>query len=58
MEGGSKRGHPRLETSGASANELSQCNEQLLVEPDQGFRGQVRDPLKEAGSLMGGRGAG
>ena len=54
MEGGSKRGHPRRETSGSDANELSQRNEQLLVGPDWGLRGQVRDTLEEAGSLMSG----
>jgi len=58
VEGGSKRGHPRRETSGGDANELSQRNEQLLVGPDRGLRGQVRDPLEEAGPLMGGREAG
>ena len=58
MEGGSKRGHPRRETSGGGANELSQRNEQLLVRPDRGLGGQVRDLLEEAGSLMGGGGAG
>jgi len=58
VEGGSKRGHPRRETSGSSADELSQCNEQLLVGPDRGLGGQVRDPLEEAGSLTGGGGAG
>jgi len=54
VEGESKRGHPRRETSGGGANELSQSNEQLLVGPDQGLSGQIRDPLQEAGSLMGG----
>jgi len=58
VEGGGKRGHPRRETSGGGANELSQGNEQLLVGPDRGPRSQVRDPLEEAGSLMGGGGAG
>jgi len=58
VEGGCQRGHCRRETSGSGANELSQCNEQLLVGPDPGLRGQVRDPLEEAESLMGGRGAG
>ena len=53
MEGGSKRRHPRGETSGGGANELSQRNEQLLVGPEWGFRSQIRDPLDEAGSLMG-----
>ena len=37
MEGGSKWGHPRLETSGSGANELSECDEQLLVGPDWGL---------------------
>jgi len=58
VEGGSKWGHPRRETSGGGANELSQRNEQLLVGPDWGLRGQVREPLEEAGSMMGGRGPG
>ena len=58
MEGGGKRGHPQRETGGSGANELSQRKEQLLVRPDWGLRGQVRDPLEEAGSLMGGGGAG
>ena len=58
MEGGGKRWHPRGETSGGSANELSQGNEQLLVRPDWGLRSQVRDPLEEAGYLAGGGGAG
>jgi len=57
VEGGRKRGHTRRETSGSDANELSQRNEQLLVRPDWGLRGQVRDHLEQAGSLMGGRGA-
>jgi len=43
VEGGSKRGHPRRETSGGSADELSQRNKQLLVGPDRGLGGQVRD---------------
>jgi len=58
VEGGSKRGHPRRETGGGGAAELSQGNEQLLVGPDWGLRSQVRDPLEEAGSLTGGGGAG
>jgi len=58
VEGGGKRGHPRGKTSGGGANELSQGNEQLLVRPDLGLGGQVRDSLEEAGSLKGGRGAG
>ena len=58
VEGGSKQGHPRREASGGGANELSQRNKQLLVGPDRGLWGQVRDPLEEAGSLMGGGGAG
>jgi len=58
VEGGSKRGHPRRETSGSGADELSQRNEQLLVGPDRGLGGQVRDPLEEAGSLTGGTAAG
>jgi len=58
VEGGSKRGHPLRETSGADADELSQRNEQLLVGPDRGLGSQVRDPLEEAGSLVGGGGAG
>ena len=41
MEGGGKQGHPRGETSGGDANELSQGNEQLLVGPDWGLRSQV-----------------
>jgi len=57
VEGGSKRGHPQGETSGGGANELSQSNEQLLVEPAWGLRSHVRDPLEEAGSLTGGGGA-
>jgi len=55
VKGGSKRQHSRREASGSRANELSQCNKQLLVGPDWGFRGQVGDPLEEAGSLMGRR---
>ena len=58
MKGGSKRGHPRRETCGGGANELSQRDEQLLVGLDWGLGGQVRDPWEEAGSLMGGGGAG
>jgi len=58
VEGGSKRGHSRRDTSCSGANELSQRNEQLLVRPDWSLRGQVRDLLEEAGSLMGRRGAG
>jgi len=58
VEGGGKWGHPGRETSGSGANELSQRNEQLLVGPDRSLRDQVRDPLEEAGSLTGGRGAG
>ena len=58
MEGGSKRGHPRRETSGGGADELSQRNEQLMVGRDWGLGGQVRDPLEEAGSLKGGGGEG
>jgi len=58
VEGGGKRGHPRRETSGGGADELSQRNEQLLVGPDRGLGGQVGDTLEEAGSLTGGRGAG
>jgi len=58
VEGGSKRGHPWGKASGGGAYELSQGNEQLLVGPDLGLGGQVRDPLEEAGSLKGGRGAG
>jgi len=54
MEGGGKRGHPRRETGGSVADELSQHNEQLLVGPDRGLGVQVRDPLEEAGSLTGG----
>jgi len=58
MEGGGKRGHPRRETGGSGADELSQRDEQLLVGPDRGLGVQVRDPLEEAGSLRGGGGAG
>jgi len=58
VEGGSKWGHPRRETSGSGADELSQCNELLLVGPDWGLGGQVRDLWEEAGSLMGGGGVG
>jgi len=54
VEGGSKRRHSRRETSGGGADELSQRNKQLLVGPDWGLGGQVRDPLEEAGSLTGG----
>jgi len=57
VEGGSKWGHPRRETSGGGANELSQGNEQLLVGPDWGLRSHVRDPMEETGSLVGGGGA-
>ena len=41
MEGGSKWGHSRRETSGSGANEISQRDEQLLVGPDRSLRGQV-----------------
>jgi len=58
VEGRGKRGHPGGETSGGSVNELSHGNELLLVGPDWGLRGQVRDPLEQAGSLVGGGGAG
>jgi len=58
VKGASKRGHPGEEISGGGANKLSQGNEQLLVGPDWGLRSQVRDTLEEAGSLMGGGGAG
>ena len=58
MKGGSKRGHSRREISGSDPDELSQRNEQLMVGRDWGLRGQFRDHLEEAGSLMGGRGAG
>jgi len=58
VQGGGKRGHPKRETGGGGANELSQRNEQLLVGPDWGLGGQVRDPLNEVGSLIGGGGAG
>jgi len=58
VEGGGKGGHPRRETSDSGADELSQRNKQLLVGPDRGLGGQVRDPLEEAGSLTGGGGAG
>jgi len=54
VEGGGKRGHPRRETGGSSADELRQRNEQLLVGPDRGLGAQVRDPLKMAASLIGG----
>ena len=58
MEGGSKWGHSGRETSGSGANEISERDEELLVGSDRSLRGQVRDPLEEAGSLTGGRGAG
>ena len=62
MEGGCQGREP----AGASqegnqcggADELSQCNEQLLVGPDWGHWGPVRDPCEEAGPLMGGQEAG
>ena len=41
VEGGGKRGHSRGETSGGGANNLSQCNKELLVGPDRGLGGQV-----------------
>jgi len=41
VEGGSKWGHSRRETSGSGANEISQRDEQLLVGPDRSLRGQV-----------------
>jgi len=41
VEGASERGHPRRETGGGGADELSQRNEHLLVGPDQGLGGQV-----------------
>ena len=58
VEGGSEWGHPRGETSGSGANELSQGDEHLLVGPNWGLRRQVRDTLEEAGSLTSGGGAG
>jgi len=58
VEGGSKRGHPRREAGGSGANELGKSNKQLLVRPERGFGGQVGDPLEEAGSMKGRRGAG
>jgi len=58
VERGSKRGHSRRETGGSGTNELSQSNEQLLVGPDRGHRGQVSYSWEEAGSLTSGRGAG
>ena len=58
VEGGAKRGHPRRETSGGGADDLSKCNEELLVRPDWGLGGLVRDTLEEPGSLTGGGGAG
>jgi len=58
VERGSKWGHSERETRCGGANELSQRDEQVLVGPDWSLRGQVRDPLEEAGSLTGGRGAG
>jgi len=58
MEGGSKWRHSRRETSGSGANELNQRDEQRFVGLDRRLRGQVRDHLEEAGSLMGRRGAG
>jgi len=58
VEGGSKRRHPRRETSGGGADELSERNEQRLVGPDRGLRGQVSDLLEEAGSVTGRGGAG
>jgi len=58
VEGGGKRGHSRRETGCGGSDELIQRNEQLLVGPDWGLRGQVRDLLEEAGSLTGRRGAG
>ena len=58
VEGGGTRGHPRRETSGSGADELSQGMEQLLVGPDWSLGGQVRDTLEEAGSLTGGGRAG
>jgi len=54
VEGGGKRGHPRRETGGSGAEELSQRNEQLLVGADRGLGVQVQDPWQEAGSLTGG----
>jgi len=54
VKAASQRRHSGRETSSGGANELSQGNEQLLVGPDWGLRGQARDPLEEAGSLMGG----
>ena len=58
VQGGSKQGNPRRETSGGGANELRMRNEQLLVGPDQDHGGQVRDHFVEAGCLTEGRGAG
>ena len=57
MERASERGHLRRETGGSDANKLSQRNAQLLVGPNLGLGGQVRDPLEEAASLIGGEGA-
>ena len=58
MKTGSKWGHPQWEASGGSADVLSERNKQLLIGPDRGLGGQVRDTLEEAGSLAGGGGAG
>jgi len=58
VEGGSKRGHSRRETSGSSVNELSEGNKQLLVGPDRGLGSETPDPLEKARSLMGRREAG
>jgi len=44
VKGGSKQGHSRRETGSCGADELSQCNEQLLVGPEGGLGGQVGDP--------------
>jgi len=52
-----ERRPPGGEVSGGGANKLSQGNKQLLVRPQRGLGCQVRDPLEEAGSQMGGRGA-
>ena len=57
-EGGGEWGHSMGEAGGSGANKLSQRNEHLMGAPDWGLRGQVRDPLEEAGSQISGGGTG
>jgi len=46
VEGEGKRGHPRRETSGGGADDLSQRDEQLLVRPDRGLGAKSETPWR------------